>query len=260
MKVTILIPTWNSEAYIKRAITSILNSNLSEFEIIIADNCSTDKTKEIVAAFNNKRILFIQQKDSGLYDALNKAINASTGQIIGWIGNDDYYIRNGLETIVKTFEQCPNTLWVAGNGVFVHESANGPVKQISHTLPQHIDIKSLLAKNSLISPCVVFKKELFDQVGGFDLKYKLAADYKLWLSFAKLCPPTIVSTTIAAFSYNNLNISSKRKIELYQETIKILKEFKKTTRYRLPIHKNILRLNAYILYNFSQNKLGSLIK
>ncbi len=89
MKISIVMPTFNRASTISRAINSIINQDYSNFELLIVDDGSTDNTKEIVDSFDDKRIKYIFQKNSGACKARNTGINKSSGEYIAFLDSDD---------------------------------------------------------------------------------------------------------------------------------------------------------------------------
>ena len=106
MFVTIITATYNSEHIIESCISSIIKQDYENFEIIICDGNSTDRTIEKIKNFNDPRIAVFQEEDSGIYDALNKGIKRSSGDIIGFLHSDDFFADNQvIKTIVDSFAQ-----------------------------------------------------------------------------------------------------------------------------------------------------------
>lgn len=249
MKISILIPSWNSEHFIARALKSIISNSHTDLEVRVMDNLSTDKTEQIIKDLKDNRIIFTSQKDSSMYEALNKGIHSAKGEIIGWLGCDDYYEKDTLETVAALFKKNPKVNWIAGNGRFVFEDQDGNVtKSYIHEITKNIDLKTILKMNPLISPSVFFRKSFFEEVGGFDQNYKLAADYGLWLKFALKEKPLQTTKTLSNFSFNGQNASSKKKIQMYQETISIIRSQKDSRTFPYK-YANWGRMEAYILVN-----------
>lgn len=111
--VTISTPAFNSEKTIAKAIESVLNQTYNNIEYIVMDGGSSDKTVEIAhsydEAFKEKGIKYviISEKDNGMYDAINKAIDMANGEIIGNVNTDDYFEPNAVEVIVREYEKEP---------------------------------------------------------------------------------------------------------------------------------------------------------
>ena len=109
MKISIITATYNSEKTLKDTLESVLKQTYTNYEHIIVDGDSKDNTMKIVKTYEEKyqgKLRYISEKDSGIYDAMNKGIKMATGDIIGILNSDDIYANeNVLEKIAKKFEQ-----------------------------------------------------------------------------------------------------------------------------------------------------------
>ena len=114
MKLSIITICFNSENVIRRTIDSVLNQDyFGDVEYLIIDGASTDKTIEIVESYRDAfdvkgyKYVVISEPDNGIYDAMNKGIKHSAGDIIGIINSGDWYENNALSTVVSTYESIP---------------------------------------------------------------------------------------------------------------------------------------------------------
>ena len=106
MKVSIITVVWNNKNTIKDAIDSVLNQTYKDIEYIIIDGASTDGTVEIVQSYGGKVSKFVSEPDKGLYNAMNKGVALSTGDVVGILNSDDFYIDEFvIEKVVKEFEE-----------------------------------------------------------------------------------------------------------------------------------------------------------
>src|ERR1700744_2888998 len=103
---SIVIPTYNAETTLSRALDSLLGQTFQDFEVLIIDGLSTDKTTAIIGdyAARDKRIRFISEKDNGIYDAMNKGIDLAKGDWIYFLGSDDQLYKKDVLASVFTGE------------------------------------------------------------------------------------------------------------------------------------------------------------
>ena len=105
MKISIITVVWNNKETIQDAVNSVLNQTYKNIEYIIIDGASTDGTIEIIQSYGDKISKFISEPDGGLYDAMNKGIELSNGDIVGMLNSDDFYIDEFvIENVIKEFE------------------------------------------------------------------------------------------------------------------------------------------------------------
>ena len=110
LKITIITVTYNNEKTIKTALNSVKNQTYKEIEHIIIDGNSADKTVSIAKQYSyvNK---IISEPDGGIYDAMNKGINIASGDIIGFLNSDDFYVRDDVLSSVGIFEKSTFFNW-----------------------------------------------------------------------------------------------------------------------------------------------------
>ena len=103
-KITVITVVKNSEKYLEKNIKSLMNQSYKNYEHIIIDGSSTDKSMEIAAKYKDNIHKIISEEDNGLYDAMNKGIKNANGDIIGILNSDDYYNEGALEIVKNYFE------------------------------------------------------------------------------------------------------------------------------------------------------------
>ena len=103
--ISIITVVLNAEKTIERTIKSIINQSYNKYEIIIIDGGSTDGTIDIIKKYKKKISYWISKKDQGIYHAMNKGIKKSSGNIIGILNSDDYYLKNALRTVNNYFNR-----------------------------------------------------------------------------------------------------------------------------------------------------------
>jgi len=191
IKFTAIIATFNSENTIERCIKSILSQDYELFEIIVVDNKSSDETITKAKNFIDSRIVYISEQDSGIYDAWNKALNISTGNIIHFIGSDDFLYNNSVySNVLKRidFFNIPDALCTS-----IHILNN------KMTLLNKLHPKSGIKDDQLMQPFmgIFFNKKIFTILGGFDSDYKICGDYEFMLRFGRLFTESIEKEIIS---------------------------------------------------------------
>lgn len=177
MKITVIIPVYN-DPRIRRALDSVLlQRGVPELEIIVVDGDSSDETAEIVQEYTNDIDVLIREPDDGVYDAMNKGINQSTGDIVGILNSDDRYEDSDvIQSAIKAFETS-NADLCYGDMVLVNDDDKvirywkggpyHPSRFYFGWMPPH--------------PTVFVKQEVYARYSRFDLEFPIAADYELLL-------------------------------------------------------------------------------
>ncbi|MDE6386759.1 MAG: glycosyltransferase [Lachnospiraceae bacterium] len=171
MKVSIITVCLNSAATIEQTIQSVLGQTWKNIEYIIVDGQSTDGTLGIVDKYRDKIAKCISEKDQGLYDAMNKGISMTTGEIIGILNSDDWYAKDAVEKVVNAFQE-ENADLVYGAMEIVHPS--GYTSRVKNDALEH-----MLYRCVIPHPTVFVRRRAYQEVGMFDLEYKVLADYDL---------------------------------------------------------------------------------
>jgi glycosyltransferase involved in cell wall biosynthesis len=169
-KFSIITVTKNSEKYLEKNLLSVQNQTLKNFEHIIVDGNSKDKTKLILKKHKTK-LKIISENDDGLYDAMNKGIKLAQGDIIGILNSDDYYYPKALKIIKNYFSMNPNIDFVFGSVIKYNKIQYGffPWK-----------IYWTFGFYSTHSVGFFIKKESQKKLGFYNTKYKYSADYDLF--------------------------------------------------------------------------------
>lgn len=165
MNISIIMATYNSEKTIKQAIKSILEQTYNDYELIIVDGDSTDKTCDIINKFNSKKINFVSESDSGVYEAFNKGLKMATGNWIFFIGSDDVlYNVNSLEYIDAILDLKYDLIYTK-------------VKIGDREFKPKFN-STILFKNMIHHQGAMYNRRLFDDFI-YDERYKISADYEL---------------------------------------------------------------------------------
>lgn len=181
MKISIITVSLNCESTITQTIKSVLSQTYKDIEYIIIDGASSDRTTEIIKKYNDKIASFISEPDNGIYDAMNKGINMATGEIIGILNSDDFYVDNNvIELVVREFNNR-GVDSIFSNLVYVSQN------DINKTI-RYFDSGQF--KPSLFSyglmpahPTFFVKKRVYEKYGKFRTDLKNASDFDLLARF-----------------------------------------------------------------------------
>lgn len=186
-KVTIVIPVYNGEDYVKFAIDSAINQTYKNLEILVVDDGSTDSTEQIVKQYGNK-VTYIKKENGGVSTALNLAIEKMKGEYFSWLSHDDVYEPNKVEDEVEYLKEHK----FLGKKVIVYSDYNlidKNGKLIGRVIKDHEELELKpeygLLKGHINGLSLLIPKAAFDEYGGFDTKLSCAQDYEKWWSMMK---------------------------------------------------------------------------
>jgi glycosyltransferase len=247
MKISLITATFNSAKTIGTTIESILQQEYSNIEHLILDGGSNDKTIEILSAYQKKHpnIIVYSEKDNGIYDALNKGISKATGDIIGFVHSDDLLpTPQTLTHIVNTFktQECDG---VYGDLKYVKQDNT---QQVVRYWKSKVYTPKLLNQGWMPPhPTLFLKREIYKDIGNFDLSYKIASDYEFMVRLflqkkytLSYLPETLILMRVGGASNKSLrNIIQKSK-----EDYRVIKKHHLNGLLTL-FSKNILKLNQF---------------
>lgn len=177
MKVTIITVTFNSEKHLEQCINSVLSQDYAPIEYLVVDGNSSDGTLEIIKKYEHRISRWISEPDKGMFDALNKAMQMATGDIIGVLHSDDVFAGNGVVgAVVKAFKANKvDAVYGDLNYVYAED-----ISKIYRNWKGKIFHRRLFHKGWMPAhPAFYFKKELLEKYGNYKIEFKSAADYEL---------------------------------------------------------------------------------
>lgn len=175
MKISIITCVLNSSRTISDSIKSVQSQIYKDIEHLIIDGGSTDDTLKIVRKYKNKDLSLFSSKDKGIYYAINKGINLSSGNIIGILHSDDFYNNvNVISDVVKTFQNT-NADLVYGDLEYISKKV--PFKRIRNWIAGEFKEKNLKKGWMPPHPTVFIKKKIFTKIGLYNTSYKISSDY-----------------------------------------------------------------------------------
>jgi glycosyltransferase involved in cell wall biosynthesis len=186
--VSVILPCYDGARWISDAIKSVLAQTYEDFELVIVNDGSTDDSEKIVASYlSDKRVRYICQENKGFSAAINRGTKESSGNLIGFIGQDDLWMPNKLELQVKYFSQHKDADLIHSNYCFI-DSEERIVGVRDFRSPNFLSkkemVKRLFLGNFIGFETVLVKKRCFDEVGFFDERMTGFSDHDMWLRLA----------------------------------------------------------------------------
>lgn len=185
MRISIITVSYNSAATIRDTLESVLAQTYKDIEYLVVDGDSTDGTLEIIKEFEPKfkgRMHWISEPDNGLYDAMNNGIRMATGDIVGIINSDDFYIHpDVIEKVADTFQFQNSLEAVFGDVRFAR--GNNIDKTIRYYSAKKFTPKRFRFGFMPPHPTFFTKKDNFEKYGYYHTNFTIASDYELLIRF-----------------------------------------------------------------------------
>lgn len=183
MVISIITATYNSASTLRDTFDSILLQTNQSYEYIVIDGASKDGTIDIIKEYEprfNGKMRWISEKDKGIYDAMNKGISLATGDVVGILNSDDFYIdKDVLADIQNAFTKEVDA--ICGNLYFVDADNTDKIVRTWKGSPYRSFTKGWHPAH----PTFYARKELFDKYGLFDISFDVSADFELMLRFVE---------------------------------------------------------------------------
>lgn len=179
MKISIITVSYNSSQTIQKTFDSIRSQTYTDLEYIVVDGNSTDGTLDLIQANQDIIDEWISESDIGLYDAMNKGIKRTTGDIIGILNSDDVFKDNKVLENIAVFHKQNDVEASVGN--IIQRNDRGKIVRTYNSNnwePEKLKIGFMPPH-----PSIFFKKDLFEKWGDYPLDYKMGADYELIVRF-----------------------------------------------------------------------------
>lgn len=178
MRFSIITICYNSEKTIERTLKSVLVQTYTDYEYIIVDGASKDNTMNIVKQYEplfEGRMKWMSEPDKGIYNAMNKGIMRSSGDIIGIVNSDDWLEPNALQILVDEINQDPSThkKILTGEVLFHYEDG---LTQLYPTSFERYEYFARRYRMGLNHPATFVPRRIYDRIGFFDERFKLYAD------------------------------------------------------------------------------------
>ncbi len=187
--VSIILPTFNRAVSLSKAIESVLLQTYKNFELVIVDDCSLDETPALLTAYakrDNRIIVLRNEKNLGLVKSLNKGIQRAKGAYIARLDDDDFWCdAQKLEKQVAFLEKNLEYVLVGGGQIRIDEKGKELARYVFPETDKAIR-KYILCNNLFAHTSVMFRKEAWEKVGGYDESLIFSEDWDLWLKFARV--------------------------------------------------------------------------
>jgi len=212
-KISIITPSFNQAPFLEETILSVLNQDYPNLEYIIVDGGSTDGSVDVIKRYEAYISFWISEKDGGMYDALNKGFERSSGEIMAYINSDDIYTHDIFKKVARIFSDLPKVDWITGKTDYIDARGLATGVAMKKTYSQ------VLLRNGLYqSPyayvvnqnAVFWRRSLWDKVGRIKNGLKFAGDFFLWVKFSRHAELCFVDEIFSSFRRHDKQKSLER--------------------------------------------------
>lgn len=183
MLISVVITTHNAASYIGAALQSILESTLTQFEVVIADDASNDETTKIIRKFVDKRIVLIELKKVGRASSLNRAVLEARGEFIAINDADDLSFPDRFERSLLAINSNPE-IGLCGAASLLATTFGGQLPPQSRPVTQNLIPLSdwrLYRSNPFVHSTAFYRRTVWERIGGYDESLKMCIDYDFYL-------------------------------------------------------------------------------
>jgi glycosyltransferase involved in cell wall biosynthesis len=223
-KVSVIIPAYNGERYIKQAIDSVLRQTYLDREIIVVDDGSTDNTREILESYGG-RLNWIAQENQGVAASRNTGLKLARGEYIAFLDQDDIFLPDKLTFQIPLLEEEPSLGLVSSGWQIVNDTGNIVAAVQPWQKLTHLDLVGLIVWKPVFLGAMVFRRCWLDRVGGFDILLEQTPDVDLVLRLATIgCRADWVKQATVNYRQHEAN-ASKDTILQARELNEVVEKF-----------------------------------
>jgi glycosyltransferase involved in cell wall biosynthesis len=258
-KITIITPNRNGAAFLEQTILSVIGQGYPNLEYIVMDGDSSDNSREIIERHSSGITFWESCPDGGLYHALQKGFERSSGEIMGWINSDDILLPGSLFSIAEIFTLSEKIEWIQGHPVVVDENGRFVYQRPPVYRPDHFLAKKYHDGRFIQQESTFWRRSLWERAGGYiSREYSYAGDFELWMRFFRFAGNFQTTAMLGAFRTRKEGQISK---SYYQEYLKqcddiienLVSKNSENNPEIIDFVKNTDSNNQLITYDFAKN-------
>lgn len=229
-RISIVTPSFNSARFIEDTIKSVISQKYPNLEYFIIDGGSTDGTLDIIKKYESHLTAWISEPDNGMYHAIQKGFEKSTGEIMAWINSDDMYHNKALFTVADIFMSFPDQVnWILGASTVFDEYGRTIFAKQSDLFTKW-DLYDH-NYNWIQQESVFWRRKLWETAGSsFNINLKYAGDFNLWFTFFKYDKLFVTHALIGGFRFSIHQITRNyyneylKEVELVLNSLQLSRE------------------------------------
>lgn len=209
---SVIIPLYNKENFIENTIQSVLNQTFEDFEIIVINDGSTDKSEEKLLQFKDSRIRYYSKKNEGVSITRNLGITLANANFVAFLDADDYWHQDFLKVM---FDYCTRFIKIKVFTTAIEVETSNKTFQAQYSINKTFDFefvnyfKASKKESAILTSATVFNKKVFDKVGVFDLNIKSGQDTDLWIRIGLVYPILFIWEVLVRYTHDENSLSKK---------------------------------------------------
>ena len=205
--ISVVIPLYNKQNVVVHTLRSVLNQTISDFEIVVVDDGSTDDSLAVVQAIKDERIRVIHKENGGVSSARNVGVKAAKGQYVALLDGDDYWDPTFLEEQLKLIEDFPEAgMWGVNYAFVKHDQTQACFQGMGQDFRGYVENYFGTRHNDLFcSSSVVIRKDVFEEAGYFDERISASEDLDMWYRIILRFPVVFYDKVLAYYNQNAEN-------------------------------------------------------
>ncbi len=216
--ISIVMPCYQQVTFLEEAVRSVLDQKGVEAELLVMDPGSTDGSRECLQTLKEtyaESLVLHFSPDHGQSDAVNRGMALARGRVLGWLNSDDR-LRPGALAQVSAWLDREEPRWLYGRAGMIDGQGRqhaGFIVRYKNWRSRRFSIYKLLTENFIPQMAVFWNRAMWDRAGGLDLRRDLDMDYDLWLRFARVTDPNVLSVELADFRVHSTAKGTLRTVE-----------------------------------------------
>ena len=220
-KVSVIMPAYNAEKYIKEAIDSILNQTFGDFEFIILNDCSKDATEEIILSYQDDRIVYVKNEENmGVAATLNRGLELAKGEYIARMDSDDISLPERFALQVAYMDGHPEC-GICGSNTLLF--GQGKENELFCFAQEDAAIRTdMLFNSSFAHPSVMLRRSVLDQYGlRYDCSFERVEDYELWDRLLTVSKGYNIQKPLLRYRFHTAQVTQAHRPEQIQALVRL---------------------------------------
>lgn len=207
---SVIIPLYNKEHFIENTIKSVLDQTFQDFEVLVINDGSTDKSEQKLLQFKDSRIRYFSKENEGVSIARNFGIEKAQSEYLTFLDADDYWYPDFLQVMYERTKQFTEQKVFSG-AIEIETALKTFPAQYSISKTKEFELvnyfKASLKETVICTSCAVFHTSIFEEIGVFDPKIKSGQDTDLWVRIGLVYPVLFSWKILARYVYDDKSLS-----------------------------------------------------